>query len=464
MILKEYFLNTTKEVFPVAIECSSLFKFADAYRPIHGYVSLMVCTVGITLNVLNIVVLTRSNLIIRPTNLILTALAICDLLTMCSNLLYTIWFNIIFPTIGGCNTEISYIIKRDTQFWTIYKAVHVNLSVTAHSFSVWLTVFLAVFRYIIIQKSTKIKNSNLKKIFKYLTSYSTCFKMVIIIGIFCLLFCSPAYFLYYAEKVNVASYEMNITDYSGFVYLLKETRFNKVTNETKTGSLFKFTFYSQAAFAKLLPCVILVTFSILLIDSLVTIHKNKRKFKEKCSMLMRHVKEIKERRNSEAAQQKLIEIKIATNKETYLTENSTTNINETILIVENKKTHMPRLVLSKTSREHLRTTLMLTIICILFLIAELPQSILLFVSMIFHEQNLYELVYMPLGDLMDAIVLFNSSINFILYCTMSCEFRKTFYDIIKNITDYFSKLKLFKRQSPQPLSSYSIVSLFSNKK
>ena len=89
------------------------------------------------------------------------------------------------------------------------------------------------------------------------------------------------------------------------------------------------------------------------------------------------------------------------------------------------------------NREHLRTTLMLIIICLLFLIAELPQSILLFVSIIFQEHQVYERVYMPLGDLMDIIVLFNSSINFILYCTMSCAFRSTFYYLLTNTIRIF---------------------------
>ena len=34
--------------------------------------------------------------------------------------------------------------------------------------------------------------------------------------------------------------------------------------------------------------------------------------------------------------------------------------------------------------------------------------------------------YNPLGDVMDAMALINSAINFILYCLMSKQFRKTF--------------------------------------
>ncbi|QQP36286.1 Uncharacterized protein FKW44_021336, partial [Caligus rogercresseyi] len=36
--------------------------------------------------------------------------------------------------------------------------------------------------------------------------------------------------------------------------------------------------------------------------------------------------------------------------------------------------------------------------------------------------------YRPLGDVMDAMALINSAINFILYCFMSKQFRKTFVE------------------------------------
>ena len=105
---------------------------------------------------------------------------------------------------------------------------------------------------------------------------------------------------------------------------------------------------------------------------------------------------------------------------------------------------------------------MLIIIWILFIIAELPQSILLFVSIIFHEQKVYEHIYMPLGDLMDIIVLFNSSINFILYCTMSCVFRSTFYNLItntiRNFQSFFEKQEDRNDLSTNTVICYSAVS------
>ena len=38
-------------------------------------------------------------------------------------------------------------------------------------------------------------------------------------------------------------------------------------------------------------------------------------------------------------------------------------------------------------------------------------------------------IYGPLGDLMDILALINNGINFILYCTMSKQFRDTFIEI-----------------------------------
>ena len=77
-------------------------------------------------------------------------------------------------------------------------------------------------------------------------------------------------------------------------------------------------------------------------------------------------------------------------------------------------------------REHHRTTAMLVIIVGLFLVSELSQGILTLCN-IFIEK-FYEDVYWPLGDLMDFMALFNNSINFILFCTMSKHFRDTFVE------------------------------------
>ena len=44
-------------------EKSIFWKFSDLYHPIHGWLSSIVCTFGIILNFLNIIVLTRRNMV-----------------------------------------------------------------------------------------------------------------------------------------------------------------------------------------------------------------------------------------------------------------------------------------------------------------------------------------------------------------------------------------------------------------
>lgn len=117
-------------------------RFSSAYRPIHGWLSTFVCLFGIPSNLLNIIVLTRPNMITSPTNLILTALAFSDLFTMLSSIVFGIYYYIVHinddPFLGS--------VKRDTWGWVHFSMLHVMASVTFHSISIWLTVYLACFR------------------------------------------------------------------------------------------------------------------------------------------------------------------------------------------------------------------------------------------------------------------------------------------------------------------------------
>ncbi len=108
-----------------------------------------------------------------------------------------------------------------------------------------------------------------------------------------------------------------------------------------------------------------------------------------------------------------------------ITTTTTTNIDQ------KSKTKKLKLQKNSKAKENLRTTLMLTIVCSLFIITEFPQSIVLFLSIL--STDFYHNVYMPLGDLMDIFALTNNSINFLLYCTMSRAFRNTFYSIISKL-------------------------------
>ena len=46
--------------------------FYPSYREVHGYISVMICILGTVANILNIIVLTRKEMISSPINRILT--------------------------------------------------------------------------------------------------------------------------------------------------------------------------------------------------------------------------------------------------------------------------------------------------------------------------------------------------------------------------------------------------------
>lgn len=75
------------------------------------------------------------------------------------------------------------------------------------------------------------------------------------------------------------------------------------------------------------------------------------------------------------------------------------------------------------------TTRLLIAVMIVFLICEFPAGILAACCAIFGEK-FFENVYQPTGILTDLLALINSSVNFILYCFMSTQFRITFYQVV----------------------------------
>lgn len=92
-----------------------------------------------------------------------------------------------------------------------------------------------------------------------------------------------------------------------------------------------------------------------------------------------------------------------------------------------------------------RTTRMLLAILIFFLITEFPSGLMALFSCF--SVDFFMHVYGPLGDLMDILALVNSSVNFILYCSMSRQFRKTFCHMFvpRSITQRWKRWKAANR-------------------
>ena len=141
--MKEHVLSSPDD----SNSMSGLQVMSVEYAQYHGYVAALVCVFGIIANLANIVVLTRNNMI-TSTNIILTWLAVADLMTMMSYFPVSIHFYIMadwrlpFP---------SSLHKH----WMQFMLFHINFCVVAHTIAIWLTIALAIFRYLFISHPTR---------------------------------------------------------------------------------------------------------------------------------------------------------------------------------------------------------------------------------------------------------------------------------------------------------------------
>ena len=253
-----------------------LWQFSTFYSSIHGWLSLVVCTVGISLNILNVCILKKTSTeSASKTNLILIGLALSDCGLMFTYIPYAIYYYIIYSN----SIFLEPYPLRDNILWSLFSVIHLVLSLTFHSISIWLTVYLAFYRYIYMSKSVdsirKKKSQSIneneyktkQKIVGYLLS--KCKQTIWLICAFCIFICMPIY-LYpsvqrslYENQTELVSNQTVIRPV--FIYYIDSSQLDKLTN----GLIFKLMFYSQALFAKILPCILLIVFITLLVNSLV---------------------------------------------------------------------------------------------------------------------------------------------------------------------------------------------------
>ena len=309
---------------------TSLLQFSIWYQGIHGYVSIVVCIIGIVSNIMNILVLMQKNMI-SSTNYILSALAVADLLTMTSYLPYAAYLY--------CVTAPTDTYKHPLG-WTFYVLFTNKFVITCHTIAMWLTVALAVFRYIVV--CHHVLGPALCNLYRAKITIAAVFVVTI-------LFCVPNYAMHgiYARAEGG--------------YWFKENTFVTPFHQV-------FNFWVFGVVLKVAPCVLLAILSSLLIQAMQQADKKRRRLKS-----------------------------------------------------QGKRAE------SERTSEHNRTTAMLVAVVLCFVITELPQGILAFLSGV--DGNIFQGIYVPLGDVMDIIVLINSAVNFMLYCIMSRQFRETFKDL-----------------------------------
>ncbi|CAH0748284.1 unnamed protein product [Diatraea saccharalis] len=340
--------------------------FQSVYMQIHGYIALLICLLGSAANSVNIAVLSRKEMA-SSTNSILTGLAVADLLVMLDYIPFALH---LYTNIGSQQNNNSY-------GWAVFIYFHSIFSQTFHTISIWLTITLAVWRFIAI----KFPQKNRTLCNKRNTSIAIGLAYAV-----CPILCLPFFFVmniqevYRNKNVNETLNDTQIVNAStkkGPAYAVMMT---------KNEDLLTAIFWIYSVFIKLIPCVVLSILSVLLILKM---------------------------KSSDRRRQKLL-------KKSVITTN------------EGDKTRFNDDSGGKRGAGRTdRTTRMLVALLGLFLATELPQALFGLLTAI--APHLFQICYYAFGEVMDLMALVGSAVNFVLYCSMSKQFRSTFTRLARKV-------------------------------
>lgn len=220
-------------------EESLLNRFALRYWYIHGYLSLIVCTFGIVTNIVNIIILTDKSMR-TSINCILTGIAISDILTMTSYVPFAIHFYI--------RHDLSRTPEKYSYGWVLFFVFHIDITMTTHTISIWLAVFLAMLRYFFIISKGKGER---------IPNVQTTALIVCLIYAVATVFTIPHYLI---NRVVLST----TTENNESIYGLKDIGIGR-----PDPLLFAvIAFWSYAIIGKLLPCVLITIFGGLLLHTL----------------------------------------------------------------------------------------------------------------------------------------------------------------------------------------------------
>ncbi|KRZ35675.1 FMRFamide receptor, partial [Trichinella pseudospiralis] len=321
-----------------------LDQFQSGYNRVHPYLSSFVCSLGMLFNLANIVILTRTRMKLCPTNVILTAISICDFCVMTTYLMFSL-------------SQITNFHQSSSScmfYWAIFVLFHSNASVVLHATSIWLTVLLASIRVYSVRRA-------LRRSLWHCSPRSAA-RYSVAIFLIALLLDIPTMLSFGIEQrwTTDNATAPNSTEMS-FFYVTSISTFAQKNDRL----LLKFAFWCNGVSFKVVPCI----FQSLLIGMLLHLLR-KARFRRK--------------RMSSGA-------------------------------------------IHRSLRDYDRSTPMLIVLLAAFLIAELPQGLLLVGTAIFKDFRTK--IYLKSGAFMDLLSLMNSAVTFVIYTSMSAAFRRLFFAI-----------------------------------
>uniref|UniRef100_A0A915JCV7 G-protein coupled receptors family 1 profile domain-containing protein n=1 Tax=Romanomermis culicivorax TaxID=13658 RepID=A0A915JCV7_ROMCU len=122
-----------------------LKNLSTSYLSVHGYICIFLCVFGILTNLLNFVILRRRDMR-TSVNVVLSQIAICDLATMISYLVFVSYFYI-------WSWDPDCLYRGYSKNWMNFILFHSSWSVLMHTTSIWLVVLLALIRLAVMKYS-----------------------------------------------------------------------------------------------------------------------------------------------------------------------------------------------------------------------------------------------------------------------------------------------------------------------
>ncbi|THD25051.1 putative G-protein coupled receptor [Fasciola hepatica] len=367
-------------------ELNPLARFGQRFGELHGPLSLALCFFGIPTNLANILVLTRTSMSQSATNHLLFWLAVADLITMLLYVPSLYHFYIVRPN------PIRSPMYSPYKLWVIYQTAAASGLIIFHSLALWIAVVLAVFRYLYIGFPT---------VGPILATKLRAFLSVIILTLCCVVFVIPNALINYVDRcygtvwipVRPTLRENMSAKYDvyysvGFEPYEEDSSLHDVAAWPKK-ELYAINTWLQASLFKIVPCFLLSVLTVLLVCQMKRAIRRRKALQPTAAR-----KQVKQ----------------------LLKNNQKDNRNQ--------------------QHSENRTTTLLLAILLTVLVVELPQGILVLCLQLI--ENFYVNVYQHLGDFIDFTTLVNESTNFVIYTTMSHQFRQEFCQLflIDKIRDF----------------------------
>ncbi|KAI6237846.1 Cholecystokinin receptor [Aphelenchoides besseyi] len=236
--------------------------FQRSYGQIHPFVATMLCAVGTIMNFITVVVLTRPTML-SPVNVLLCAVAICDILVMTSTLVFVVHFHFV----ADSRCEVS-----DYSYgWAIFTIVHAHVSVIFHATSIWLTVSLAQIRVLTIRRATSGPTTSITERFSIILAIVT-FIVMTAVNL-------PNFLTFEVDEVPAEMYLSCMQmdgDENMFSAMSNGSWVYAVRAHEKDCMKLKMAFWSNGMIFKVVPCLLL-TVSIVALLKIIADVSNKRK-------------------------------------------------------------------------------------------------------------------------------------------------------------------------------------------